>query len=117
MMEIDENSFEFDSEEELNNINISKPDDYVFKYIPEADEYNNVVVEDDSDDENVKYSDDGTDDFPIFKEMFNEDTQKLLKRKIEEKVKDGVSLRLSKEELIEAWKTWLKPASKEIKFR
>ncbi|XP_022026769.1 protein PFC0760c-like [Helianthus annuus] len=113
----DENSFEFDFEEELNSINIAKPDDYVFNYIPEADNYDNVVVEYDSDDEITKYSGEGTDDFPTFQEMFDEETQNLLKRKIEETTKDGVSPRLSKDEIREARKTWFKLMAKERKFR
>ncbi|MFS7912912.1 hypothetical protein Hanom_Chr02g00135451 [Helianthus anomalus] len=66
MMGIGENSLAFDFEEELNNINIAKPDDYVFKYVENDYNYDNVVVEDDLDDEIAKYSGDGTDDFSTF---------------------------------------------------
>ncbi|MFS7996776.1 hypothetical protein Hanom_Chr12g01133811 [Helianthus anomalus] len=54
MMGVDEHSFKFDFEEELNNIDISEPEEYVFKNIPEANDFDKVVVEDDSDDENFK---------------------------------------------------------------
>ncbi|MFS8008231.1 hypothetical protein Hanom_Chr14g01270271 [Helianthus anomalus] len=89
----------------------------MFKYIPEADDYNNVVVEDDSDDEIAKYYGEGTNDFSTFQEMFNEETQNLWKRKIDEMTKDDLSPRLSKDEIRKAWKTWFKLMPKERKFR
>ncbi|MFS8007729.1 hypothetical protein Hanom_Chr14g01264461 [Helianthus anomalus] len=100
MMGIDENLFEFDFEEELNNINISKLDDYVFRYVEDADNYDNVVVEDDYVDKTAKYYGEGTNEFPSFQELFNKETNDLLKRKNEETVKDGKSPRLSKEEIM-----------------
>ncbi|MFS7966806.1 hypothetical protein Hanom_Chr09g00778161 [Helianthus anomalus] len=52
----------------------------------------------------------------LFKKCLMKILKELLKRKIEEKVK-GVSPRMSKEEVLEARKTWFKPTPKERKFR
>ncbi|MFS8007313.1 hypothetical protein Hanom_Chr14g01259551 [Helianthus anomalus] len=68
---IDERSFEFDFENELNNISATQPNDYLYKYVPEADDYDRVVVDDDSDeDDNAKYSGKGTDDFLMYSKLY-----------------------------------------------
>ncbi|MFS7918294.1 hypothetical protein Hanom_Chr03g00199291 [Helianthus anomalus] len=49
--------------------------------------------------------------------MFAKNTEEVLRRKFEERVKEGVPLNLSCEELLEARKHWFRPLLKERKFR
>ncbi|MFS7918293.1 hypothetical protein Hanom_Chr03g00199281 [Helianthus anomalus] len=66
-MGVDEDSINFGFEEELNNIDISQPEAYMFKDIPNANNIDDLVVEDDSDnDECCTYSGEGSEDFPTF---------------------------------------------------
>ncbi|XP_021974863.1 FK506-binding protein 4-like [Helianthus annuus] len=88
----DEDKFTFDFEKD---IEYNAPDDeYVFKMVDDADNFNDVVTEDDSDsdhEEQLHYSDN-------------------LKRQIVEKLgEEGIPRKLSKEELREERKKWFKP--------
>ncbi|MFS7919256.1 hypothetical protein Hanom_Chr03g00210611 [Helianthus anomalus] len=71
----------------------------------------------DSDDEMPKYSGEGTEDFPTFQESFDEEMNDLLKRKIEETIKDGESSRLDKDQIRQARKALFKAMPIERKFR
>ncbi|MFS7918978.1 hypothetical protein Hanom_Chr03g00207501 [Helianthus anomalus] len=49
--------------------------------------------------------------------MFAENTDEVLRRKVEERVKEGVHPKLSREELLEARKHWCRAMPKERKFK
>ncbi|XP_035834085.1 protein PFC0760c-like [Helianthus annuus] len=104
MCGIDDERFEFNFEEELMNIDITKPDDYVSNHVQQADDYDEVIIEDDPDNELPKYSGEDTDDFPMFTEKYAHEADDLVKSKIEERIKDGESPRLSKDQIREARK-------------
>ncbi|MFS7960794.1 hypothetical protein Hanom_Chr08g00707201 [Helianthus anomalus] len=95
-------------------------DEYVFKMVDDADNFNDVVIEDDSDsdhEEQLHYS--GRDsDFPTFTELFKTHNEDNLKRQIVEKLgEEGIPRKLSKEELREEHKKWFKPMLGERKFK
>ncbi|MFS7911603.1 hypothetical protein Hanom_Chr02g00120091 [Helianthus anomalus] len=121
MMGINDESFKFDFEKELDVINPDEPESYVFKYIPEANDLDNVVVEDNSDSDNnepYRYSGEGSEDFPTFKELFSVNSEDLLYRKVEERVcEEGEPSTMSKEYLREARKKWFRKMPKERKFK
>ncbi|MFS7962334.1 hypothetical protein Hanom_Chr08g00725441 [Helianthus anomalus] len=85
MMGINDESFTFDFEKELDEINPDEPENYVFKDIPNANDLDDVVVEDDSDDEPFRYTGEGSEDFPTFKELFSVHNEEMLRRKVEER--------------------------------
>ncbi|MFS7960792.1 hypothetical protein Hanom_Chr08g00707171 [Helianthus anomalus] len=113
----DEDKFTFDFEKD---IEYNAPDDeYVFKMV-DADNFNDVVIEDDSDsdhEEQLHYS--GRDsDFPTFTELFKTHNEDNLKGQIVEKLgEEGIPRKLSKEELREERKKWFKPMPGERKFK
>ncbi|KAJ0835991.1 hypothetical protein HanRHA438_Chr16g0761721 [Helianthus annuus] len=117
MMGINDESFKFDFEEELEKINPDEAESYVFKDVSEANDFNNVVVEDDIDsdnDEPFRYSGEGSEDFPTFAELFSTHNEDMLRRKVEERICDeGLPMAMSKEDLREARKKWFRPMPKE----
>ncbi|MFS7967578.1 hypothetical protein Hanom_Chr09g00787371 [Helianthus anomalus] len=100
MLDINDENFKFDIEDDISK---ATPDGvYVFKMVDVADNFNNVVVEDDSESDQ--------------EEPFHYSNE--LKRKVGEKVsEDGVPKTLSKEELLEERKKWFKPMVEERKFK
>ncbi|MFS7987393.1 hypothetical protein Hanom_Chr11g01022141 [Helianthus anomalus] len=80
MSHIDESTFKFDFEEELNQFDINQQPDYQYKYVDEADNYDRVEVEDCSDEENKNF--DGT-----LKDEQQEERKKWFKKSIERKFK------------------------------
>ncbi|MFS7904741.1 hypothetical protein Hanom_Chr01g00039591 [Helianthus anomalus] len=117
MCGVDEETFEFDFEEELVNIEIDKRDEYEFTSILDVNDYDEVIVEDDSDEEPARHSSQYTDNFPRFSEMFAHEADDIVLRKIEERIKDGESPRLSQDEIKDVRKKWFKFLPSERKFR
>ncbi|MFS8007805.1 hypothetical protein Hanom_Chr14g01265321 [Helianthus anomalus] len=94
--------------------------DYVFKLVDEADNFNVVVIEDDSEsDHEVLLHYCGQDAyFPTFDELFRTYYEDELKRKVAEKVaEEGIPRTLSREELRENRKKWFKPKPEERKIK
>ncbi|MFS7946805.1 hypothetical protein Hanom_Chr06g00540591 [Helianthus anomalus] len=114
----DEN-LKFDNEDEIP----TAPDsEYVFKFVEDADDFNDVIVEDDSSDsdQDVPFHYAGQDDnFPTFVEQFRTHNEDELRRKVAEKIStDGPPKTLSEEELREQGKKWFKqPMVEERKFK
>ncbi|KAJ0435671.1 hypothetical protein HanIR_Chr17g0895841 [Helianthus annuus] len=99
------------------NIENNMPDDYEFNKIPDVDDYNEVIVEDDSDEEPTRHSSKDTDDFPTFSKMYAHEADDIVLRKIDERIKDGDSSRLNQDEIKNARKKWFKHMPAEHKFR
>ncbi|MFS7895590.1 hypothetical protein Hanom_Chr00s003113g01708591 [Helianthus anomalus] len=85
MSHIDESTFKFDFEEELNQFDINQQPDYQYNYVEEADNYDRVEVEDGSDEESVNFD---TSDFPTLVEFFSQANIDELRRRVEECLKD-----------------------------
>ncbi|MFS7995988.1 hypothetical protein Hanom_Chr12g01124611 [Helianthus anomalus] len=116
---VDDENFKFDFEEDIGT---STPDDeYVFKMVDDADNFDNIVVEDDSEsdqDEPFHYSSKDSEDFPTFTELFRTHNEDDLRRRVEERVRDeGLPRTLTREELREERKKWFKPMPEERKFK
>ncbi|KAJ0618980.1 hypothetical protein HanHA89_Chr02g0066181 [Helianthus annuus] len=77
----------FDFEEELESFDINKQDDYKYKYVEDADQYDRVEVEECSDSEEVP--DDST-KLPTLMEFFAAENREELRQKVSEAVKDNV---------------------------
>ncbi|XP_022030470.1 protein ecdysoneless homolog [Helianthus annuus] len=97
----DEN-LKFDIEDEIP----TAPDsEYVFKFVEDAGNFNDVIVEDDSSDsdQDVPFHYAGQDDnFPTFAELFRTHNEDDLRRKVAKKIStDGPPKTLSEEELRE----------------
>ncbi|MFS7929982.1 hypothetical protein Hanom_Chr04g00338831 [Helianthus anomalus] len=86
------------------NIEIGKPDDYEFNSIPNADDYDELIAEDDSDKEPARHSSQDTNDFPTFSEMFAHEADDIVLIKIEERIKDSDSPRLYQDKIKNARK-------------
>ncbi|MFS7968440.1 putative transcription factor bZIP family [Helianthus anomalus] len=100
ILDINYESFKFDFEEELEKINPNKPESYVFKDVSEANDFNNVFVENDTDSDNddpFRYLGEGLEDFPKFAELFSTHNEDMLRRKVEERIRDeGLPMAMSK---------------------
>ncbi|MFS8002362.1 hypothetical protein Hanom_Chr13g01201221 [Helianthus anomalus] len=71
MLGVADENFKFDFEDDIEKTN--ETGDYVFKMVDEAGNFDNVVMEDDSDldkDESLHYSIKDSEDFPTFVELF-----------------------------------------------
>ncbi|MFS7926830.1 hypothetical protein Hanom_Chr04g00301731 [Helianthus anomalus] len=94
--------------------------EYEFKYAQEADKYNDVIVEDasDSSDEGTDFHYAGIDEtFPSLAEMFKDQNEDEVRRKIVEKITtEGVPRTIPRENLVEERKKWFKVMPKEKKF-
>ncbi|MFS7906648.1 hypothetical protein Hanom_Chr01g00061731 [Helianthus anomalus] len=113
MSNVNEEEFTFDFIEELNAFNINHQPEYEYKYVEDADVYDQVEVEDCSDEENVS---EDTSELPTLMEFFSEENRDELRRKISKILKDknfdGTPKDLQKEER----KKWFKD-SHERKFK
>ncbi|MFS7978178.1 hypothetical protein Hanom_Chr10g00912531 [Helianthus anomalus] len=114
----EEDRFTFDFEKDIEDH--GPEGEYVCEYIEEADNFNDVVVESDSDsdhEEQMHYSCLDS-DFPTFAELFKTHNEDNLKRNIFEKFnEDGIPRKLSREELQEEKKKWFRPMPEECKFK
>ncbi|XP_021985394.1 FK506-binding protein 3-like [Helianthus annuus] len=114
----DEN-LQFDIEDEIPE---GSDEDYVFKHVEDANNFDDVVVEDDSldSDNDVPPHYEGLDDdFSTFSELFRIHNEDDLRRKVAEKLTtEGPPKVLTKEELRKERKRWFrKPVVEERKFK
>ncbi|XP_022019683.1 glutamic acid-rich protein-like [Helianthus annuus] len=110
--------FKFDIEDEI----LSSPEkEYEFKYAHEADNYNDVIVEDgsDSSEDDTVFHYSGVDEtFPTLAEMFKEQNEEEIRRKIVEKITtEGIPQTVPRETLAKERKKWFKMMPKERKYR
>ncbi|MFS7905020.1 hypothetical protein Hanom_Chr01g00042841 [Helianthus anomalus] len=114
---LEDGMFKFDIEDEIPS---SPEKGYEFKYAQEADKYNDVLVEDgsDSSDDETVFHYAGVDNtFPSLAEMFKEQNEDEVRRKIVEKITtEGVPRTIPRENLVEERKKWFKVMPKERKF-
>ncbi|MFS7966124.1 hypothetical protein Hanom_Chr09g00770191 [Helianthus anomalus] len=114
---LDDGKFMFDIEDEIPS---SPEREYEFKYAQEADKYNDVIVEEASDlsDEETDFYYAGVDEtFPSLAEMFKDQNEDQVRRKILEKINtEGVPRTIPRENLVEERKKWIKVMPKERKF-
>ncbi|MFS7929773.1 hypothetical protein Hanom_Chr04g00336411 [Helianthus anomalus] len=114
---LDDGKFKFDIEDEIPS---SPEKEYEFKYAQEADKYNYVLVEErlDSSNEETIFHYAGVDEtFPSLAEMFKEQNEDEVRRKIMEKITtEGVPRTIPRENLVEERKKWFKVMPKERKF-
>ncbi|MFS7913333.1 hypothetical protein Hanom_Chr02g00140621 [Helianthus anomalus] len=114
---INDENFKFDIEDEIPT---TTPDsEYVFKMVGDVDNFDNFVVEDDSESDQedlFHYSSKNSEDFPTFADL--EHNQDDLRRKFDEKVSEsGTPRTLTREELREERKKWFKPIPEERKYK
>ncbi|MFS8018051.1 hypothetical protein Hanom_Chr15g01387581 [Helianthus anomalus] len=114
---LDDGRFKFDIEDEIPS---SPEKEYEFKYAHEADNYNDVIVEEgsDSSDEETNFHYSGVDEtFPTLAEMFKEENEDEIRRKFVEKIStEGIPRTIPRETLVEERKKWFKVMHKERKF-
>ncbi|KAJ0770537.1 hypothetical protein HanPI659440_Chr07g0258731 [Helianthus annuus] len=97
MCGVDEDKFELDFKEELMNIEIDKPEECDYTSIHDANDYDEVTVKDDSDEKPARHASQDADEFPTFTEMFVNEADDIVWKKIEERIIDGDSLRLNQD--------------------
>ncbi|MFS7954822.1 hypothetical protein Hanom_Chr07g00635151 [Helianthus anomalus] len=114
---LDDGKFKFDIEDEIPS---SQEREYEFKYAQEADKYNDVIVEEASDSsfEETVFHYVGIDNtFLSLTEMFKEQNEDEVRRKIVEKITtEGVPRTIPRKNLVEERKKWFKVMPKERKF-
>ncbi|MFS8003473.1 hypothetical protein Hanom_Chr13g01214401 [Helianthus anomalus] len=114
----DDGKFKFDIQDEIPS---SPEKEYEFKYAHEADNYNDVIVEEgsDSSDEDSSFHYSGVDEsFPTLAEMFKEQNEEEVRRKVVDKIStEGIPRTIPRETLVEERKKWFKVMPKERKFR
>ncbi|KAJ0547491.1 hypothetical protein HanIR_Chr08g0372821 [Helianthus annuus] len=113
MTRINDPDFKFDFEEELNAFDINQQPEYEYKYVEVADKYDQVEVEDCSDEENVNVD---TSDFPTLVEFFSQENVDELRRKVEECLKDKNFDGTTKDPQREERKKWSRKST-ERKFK
>ncbi|MFS7967691.1 hypothetical protein Hanom_Chr09g00788721 [Helianthus anomalus] len=99
---LDDGNFKFDIEDE---IPLSPEKEYEFKYVHEADNYTDVIVEEgsDSSDEETVFHYSGVDEmFPTLAELFKEQNEEEVRRKVVEKITtEGIPRTIPRENLVE----------------
>ncbi|MFS7904165.1 hypothetical protein Hanom_Chr01g00032781 [Helianthus anomalus] len=114
---LDDGKFKFDIEDEIPP---SQEREYEFKYAEEANQYNEVIVEEasDSSDEETNFHYSCVDEtFPSLAEMFEDQNEDEIRRKIVEKITtEGVPRTIPRENLVGERKKWCKVMPKERKF-
>ncbi|KAJ0623234.1 hypothetical protein HanIR_Chr01g0029561 [Helianthus annuus] len=115
---LDNGKFKFDIEDEIPP---SPERECEFVYSQEADKYNEVLVEEasDSSDEETDFHYSGIDEtFPSLAEMFKDQNEDEIQRKIVEKITtEGVPRTIPRENLAEERKKWFKVMPKERKYK
>ncbi|MFS8003916.1 hypothetical protein Hanom_Chr13g01219491 [Helianthus anomalus] len=113
---LEDGKFKFDIEDEIPQ---SPKREFEFRYAHEADQYNDVIVEDvaDSSYEETYFHYSGVDEtFPSLAEMFKDRNEDEIRRKIVEKIStEGVPKTIPRENLAEERKKWFKEMPKERK--
>ncbi|MFS7946500.1 hypothetical protein Hanom_Chr06g00536991 [Helianthus anomalus] len=106
---LDDRKFKFDIEDEIPS---SPEKEYEFKYAHEADNYNDVIVEEGSDSfdqETVFHYSEVDETFPTLAEMFKEQNEDEIVRKVVEKISiEGIPRTIPRETLAEERKKWFK---------
>ncbi|MFS8019175.1 hypothetical protein Hanom_Chr15g01400811 [Helianthus anomalus] len=113
---LDDGKFKFDIEDEIPS---SLEKEYEFKYAHEANNYNDVIVEEgsDSSDEETVFHYSGVDEtFPTLAEMFKEQNEDKVRRKVVEKITTEGIRTIPREMLVEERKKRFKVMPKERKF-
>ncbi|MFS7977063.1 hypothetical protein Hanom_Chr10g00899781 [Helianthus anomalus] len=114
---LDDGKFKFNIEDEIPS---SPEKEYDFKYAQEADKYNDVLVEevsDSSDEETVFHYASIDETFPMLAELFKEQNEEEVRRKVVEKITtEGIPRTIPRENLVEERKKWFKVMPKERKF-
>ncbi|XP_021975040.1 calponin homology domain-containing protein DDB_G0272472-like [Helianthus annuus] len=116
-LDMEEDRFKFDVVEEIPP---TPEREYTFKFVNEADNFNNVIIEEGSDsDEDTPFHYSGLDDdFPTFSELFRSHNEEEVRRKVVEKIAtEGVPETVSKEDFLKERKRWFKVMPKERKFK
>ncbi|MFS7947368.1 hypothetical protein Hanom_Chr06g00547481 [Helianthus anomalus] len=116
-LDMEEDRFKFDIEEEIPP---TPNREYTFKFFNEANNFNDVIIEEGSDsDQDTPFHYSGLDDdFPTFDELFRSHNEDKVRRKVVEKIAtEGVPETVSKEYLLEERKRWFKAMPKERKFK
>ncbi|MFS8006802.1 hypothetical protein Hanom_Chr14g01253411 [Helianthus anomalus] len=117
-LRLEDGKFKFDIEDEITS---SPEKEFEFKYAHEADNFNDVIVEDcsDSSEEDMVFHYFGVDDtFPTLAEMFKEQNEEEIRRKVVEKITtEGIPQTIPREILAEERKKWFKMMPKERKYR
>ncbi|KAJ0441981.1 hypothetical protein HanPSC8_Chr16g0709081 [Helianthus annuus] len=115
---LDDGKFKFDIEDEIPS---SPEKEYKFKYANEADNFDHVKIEEGSDtsEEDTPFHYSGVDEsFPTLAEMFKEQNEDEIRRKVVEKISiEGIPRTIPRETLVEERKKWYKVMPKERKFR
>ncbi|MFS8035285.1 hypothetical protein Hanom_Chr17g01591301 [Helianthus anomalus] len=116
-LDMEDDKFKFDIEEEI----LPTLDrEYVFKFVNEADNFNDVVIEEGSDSvQDVPFHYTGLDDdFPTFDELFRSHNEDELRRKVSEKIStNDIPRTISKEDLREEKKRWFRAMPAQRKFK
>ncbi|MFS8019581.1 hypothetical protein Hanom_Chr15g01405441 [Helianthus anomalus] len=114
---LDNGKFKFDVEDKIPS---SPEKEYVFKYAHEADNFHLVEVDDcsDSSEEDTVFHYYGVDEaFPTLAEMFKEQNEDEIRRKVVERIiTEGIPRPIPRETLAEERKKWFKVMPKERKF-
>ncbi|MFS7977760.1 hypothetical protein Hanom_Chr10g00907771 [Helianthus anomalus] len=115
---LDDGKFKFDIEDKIPS---SPEKEYEFKYVNEAGHFDHVEVEDCSDsfEEDTVFHYSGVDDtFPTLAEMFKEQNEDEVRRKVVQKIStEGIPRTIPRETLAEERKKRFKMMPKERKFR
>ncbi|MFS7915098.1 hypothetical protein Hanom_Chr02g00161341 [Helianthus anomalus] len=111
---LDDGKFKFDIEDEIPP---SPEREYEFKYAQEADKYDEVIVEEAFDEETYFHYSGVDDTFPSLAEMFKDQNEDEIRKKIVEKITtEGVPRTIPRENIAEERKKWFKVMPKERKY-
>ncbi|XP_021996216.1 DNA ligase 1-like [Helianthus annuus] len=115
---MDDGHMKFDIKDEIPP---SPKREYSFKFVNEADNFKDMIIEEGSDvsDEDTPFHYSGVDDtFPKFNELFQSHNKDEVRRKIVERITtEGVPETVSEENLLEERKKWFKVMPKERKYK
>ncbi|KAJ0681625.1 hypothetical protein HanPI659440_Chr16g0638171 [Helianthus annuus] len=115
---LEDGNLKFDIEDEIPS---SPEKEYELNYANEADNFDHVKVEEGSDisEEDTPFHYSGIDEtFPTLAEMFKEQNEDELRRKVVKKITTkGIPQTVPQETLLEGKKNWFKVMPKERKFR
>ncbi|MFS7979286.1 hypothetical protein Hanom_Chr10g00925571 [Helianthus anomalus] len=114
---MDDGNLKFDIE---NEIPPSLEREYSFKFVNEADNFEDVIIEEDSDlsEEDTPFYYTGVDeDFPTLTELFKTHNEDEVRRKLVERIStEGVPETVPQEELLEGRKRWFKHGVQYFEF-
>ncbi|MFS7996974.1 hypothetical protein Hanom_Chr12g01136251 [Helianthus anomalus] len=115
---MDDEHMKFDIEDEIPP---SPEREYSFKFVNEADNFKDVIIEEGSDvsDEDTPFHYSGVDDtFPTFNELFKSHNEENVRRKVVEWIStEGIPEIVPQEKLLEGRKKWFNVMLKERKYK